>query len=684
MAGAVSLCRLQRCDGLLRRAAAAIGAVMLVLFVVRGAHAQQLPYFEESDCTFGSSFLALGGDELRCGYVHVPERRLGAAIDGDDAGIRLAVVILPATGADPVDDPLFVAQGGPGGSTIDVFVDLLAVSPLRERRDIVLFDQRGTLYSEPNLICTEMQERMDELAAASDEEYPALLAAVTADCRARFVDAGIDLAAYNSLENAADVEDVRRALGYDAINFYGVSYGTLLGLHLMRDFPDHLRSVILDGVVPPQVNFITEVAASEERVFAAFFQACAEDEECRAMYGDLEARFFALVDELNTRPTTVTLLDPTSGERTLMTFTGDDLVDFFFQMFYWTGSPAILPKVMVEVEAGRMDYVGAMLSVFVFDDTFSDGMYNSVLCAEDADFVPAEAAKDTAGSYFSDGFQEELEEYIVTCDVWNVPALGTAVDEPVVSDVPTLLLSGGFDPITPPHFAEIGARTLSRQHLVELPGGGHGIAFGTDACVDQIVDDFLAAPGGAVDTACLPSRHFDFVAPDALVLTPLVYLNVFNSAALQRYGVAALFLAVALSALTVWPLGWFVRNLRGRTLDLTTQERRFRRRARLLVVAFDLLAMVFVTLVGLTLAFAVFSNDALMMLGALPGSMRWIFWLPWVLALLAAGIAFTAAYMWWRGDGRVGSRIYYLVLTGAVLGYVYLLVTDGILALAIP
>ncbi|MEZ4580793.1 MAG: alpha/beta fold hydrolase [Caldilineaceae bacterium] len=256
-------------------------ALPLLLLLAAPVRAQTPPFFEETDCAMVADLAAWRDDDLRCGYVVVPERRQDVTDPSAVNTIRLAVVVLPATGAAPADDPLFVAQGGPGGSTIDVFTDLLLDSPLRDRRDIVLFDQRGTLYSDPNLICTEVQARRDELFMASDEEYPALLAQVTSDCRARLTAAGIDVAAYNSLENAADVDDIRRALGYEDINFYGVSYGTLLGFHLMRMFPDHLRSVILDGVVPPQVNFITESAASEERVFAAFFPRARGRSLCR-------------------------------------------------------------------------------------------------------------------------------------------------------------------------------------------------------------------------------------------------------------------------------------------------------------------------------------------------------------------------------------------------------------------
>ncbi|MEZ4717057.1 MAG: hypothetical protein R2851_13380 [Caldilineaceae bacterium] len=134
-------------------------ALPLLLLLAAPVRAQTPPFFEETDCAVVADLAAWRDDDLRCGYVVVPERRQDVTDPAAVNTIRLAVVVLPATGAAPADDPLFVAQGGPGGSTIDVFTDLLLDSPLRDRRDIVLFDQRGTLYSDPNLICTEFRRQ---------------------------------------------------------------------------------------------------------------------------------------------------------------------------------------------------------------------------------------------------------------------------------------------------------------------------------------------------------------------------------------------------------------------------------------------------------------------------------------------------------------------------------------------
>ena len=336
---------------------------------------------------------------------------------------------------------------------------------------------------------------------------------------------------------------------------------------------------------------------------------------------------------------------------------------------------------LVDAEAGRFGYIEAILASIIFDDTFSDGMYNSVICTEDADFVPDDANLDGVRPSFSAGFVEELDEYIAACDLWQVPPFGAEIDAPVASDIPTLLLSGAFDPITPPAFATEAAASLPNSRNVVLASGGHGIAFGTDACVDDIVDAFLAAPAVAPDDACLETvAPPAFVAPNVVVVPLLSYLNALNRAALTRLGWLGLLLALVLSAYVVWPAGWLVRNLRGRPVALAASTRW----ARLLVLVFGSIAAAFVTLLTLVIIFGTFSDDRLLMLGAVPAGARWIFWLTWLLLGLAVFMLAALLSMWRHHQGTWARRLYYLVLTGAAVGFVALLAETGFLGLPLP
>ena len=294
--------------------------LLIILFVgaaiaaVGSAHAQSKPSdsgdaFEPTECWFDSPIPLLPSPEFDCGYVKVPEQHA----DPDGPTIRLPVAILRTTSDDPRPDPLFMAQGGPGGDAFEIFPIVIGQLADSLGRDIVIFNQRGTQYAEPNLMCTESFEAAAEILALAGDEADARALEALSECYDRLSGEGINLSAYNSLENAADVDAIREALGYEEYNFYGVSYGTLLGLHLMRNHPDHLRSMILDGVVPPDVNFIPQVAANTDRVFTEIIQTCENDLACRSEYPNLEERFFNLVDELNQTPEMLKIKDPKTG-----------------------------------------------------------------------------------------------------------------------------------------------------------------------------------------------------------------------------------------------------------------------------------------------------------------------------------------------------------------------------------
>jgi pimeloyl-ACP methyl ester carboxylesterase len=643
------------------------------------ARSQTEPVFEEADCMFDPLIPGFMDQTIECGYLTVPERRYsfdGEPIDPDET-IRLAVAIMPANSDTPEPDPLFIAQGGPGGSTIDTYANLLSNHPLRDKRDIVLFDQRGTLYSEPNLLCPESFEASDEMLEMDDEEMEAYAAEIELACRQRLVDEGVDLGAYNSLENAADVEDLRTALGYDEINFYGVSYGTLLGLHFMRDFPDHIRSVILDGVVPTQVNFLAEIAQSQERVFDEFFMACRRDDECAARYPNLEDRFFDVVDALNEDPAAITLIDQGNGQRMHTVLTGDDVADFLFQMFYVSGSIGILPAAIADLERGDVSYIETMFSLFLFDRTMSEGMYNSVICSEEAGFDADAIDVDGVRSYFADGVGEELQGVLDSCARWDVVTLPEMANAPVESEIPTLLLSGQYDPITPPQFAETAHETLSNSYNYVLPNGGHGVAFLVDACMDEIVDDFLRDPTSEPSSFCLQDVAAVRYLPDNTMTVPLLgHLNGLGRTAWMHVGLAALLLLVLLSPLVVWPLGWLVRTVRKKTVERSETERKWRWGGRLLVVAFGGLALLFVGGVVLVLVFAAIQGDMLM-LSALPRSAGPLFVLPFVLALMAVVLVYVAGRYWWKREGSIWGRLYYTLLAFCAVGYVTILYLDG-------
>ena len=616
-----------------------------------------------------------GADLLyECGYVVVPLRHANP----DGPTIRLPVAVRRAAAGAP--DPLLLAQGGPGGDAFEVFSLLVQpTSAISTSRDIVIFNQRGTPYAEPELTCPETDAALAGILAADSEEGERLYNEAMAACYDRLRAEGIDLSAFNSLENAADVPLIARALGYEEYNFYGVSYGTLLGLHLMRNHPEGLRSVILDSVAPTDVNFLSEIAASEDRVFGEVFAACTADPACAAAYPNLEERFYALVARFNDTPVDLTLTDPETGQKYDTYLDGRGLRSVLYQLLYVPRMAAVLPRVIADIEAGDLRYIEAMWPLLVFDQLVAEGMYNSVICAEDADIdlaaIPLAGLRpEIAATAFDD-----LQSIIDGCVRWQVDPLPASVDAPVVSDIPTLLLSGRFDPVTPPAFAQAAAAGLSNATVLVDPTAAHGVAFQSE-CVNGIILDFLADPSATPDSSCLAeTAPLAFVPPDAITLPLLADVNQLRPRVLVAFGVAAVLLLVVLSPFLLWPIVTLVRAFGDKREERSAADRRARWLSRGLLLAFGALAFVFgVGLLGFIIASL--TNLTLATALVLPASAAPLLWLPIVLLLLAVGVVVTLVLLWRRpNSGSLSGKVYHTIVALCAVALLALIAAQGLL-----
>ena len=249
-----------------------------------------IPRFIPAPCPFIPAADQAEGSTINCGFVAVPENRTRP----HRRLIQLAVAIFKAPQA-PTRPPLLFLGGGPGSFVLDDFGPRVSGSLARDLtagRDFVMFDQRGVGFSEPALDCPELQdlkyraiESHPTRAQEDDDEVEAAFA-----CRDRLLGSGIELAAYNTAASAADVNDIRRALGYGQIDVWGLSYGTRLALAVERDFPEIVHSLVLDSALPPSVNQLVDRAANAERAFRVLFDGCAADVACASAYPDLETR----------------------------------------------------------------------------------------------------------------------------------------------------------------------------------------------------------------------------------------------------------------------------------------------------------------------------------------------------------------------------------------------------------
>ncbi len=454
------------------------------------------------------------GTDFSCGYATVPEQHA----DPEGPQIRLAVAIFHSSNNQAKSDPLLMEQGGPGGSTLETFATSLLtpedtlVRPLLQRQDIVLIEQRGTLYSEPYLFCEEVKQFQLDLFKRwmflTNEEIGQRADQALIDCRDRFLNEGINLSAYNSVENAADIAMVINMLGYSQFNYYGVSYGTMLGQHLMRDHRQQLRSVILDSVVPLETSFIPLTANTLDRSFKLLFAKCAADSICTRQYPRLEQVFFDTIDRLNVSPTFISPED-LAGNSYVLPLTGDDVMGQTATLLYSTSLIPLLPAIIYRIARGDYGINTLLFEETVFNDTSADGMFNSVICAEEANYTDADYQ--TAGLYPAVAEMAKGQDVRATCALWPVNRLEAYVNEPVSSQLPTLILSGEFDPVTPPSFGQTVAQHLPYGYAYTFPGVGHGVIAGGE-CPQSMMLAFLDSPFFAPPEDCIAKMEIKFAA----------------------------------------------------------------------------------------------------------------------------------------------------------------------------
>ena len=463
--------------------------------------------FRASACPFQLGAGIVDGKTVRCGYVTVPESRQNP----QGAKVQLAVAIFKSPNVQNDTSPVVRLEGGPGGPSLDNWARYITSSNFSTfvfNHDLVMFDQRGTGYSTPSLNCPEvLKVQYDTLnvhLSATDGERLQLQALQA--CHDRLAKSGVDLNAFNVLENAADVHDLIQALGYKQVNLYGVSYGTRLALTTMRLYPSVIRSVVLDSVYPPQKNS-TDQPSSAQRVFNVLFQGCAADTHCATTYPQLNSVFYQLVTDLNATPVQFQTTNVTTGKSYQVTMAGDDFVSILFSALYASQIIPVLPKMIFQVRDHNYTLLSQIYGIVGFDDTFSYGMFYSDECSEDWSFLTQNDVNNSMQGItpqiqpsLKSGLQLEYD----SCHVWNVQKSPAVQKQAVVSSIPTLVLTDEYDPITPPANGRLAAQTLKNSYYFLFPGLGHGAEYNAP-CVNSIISAFDDMPTQQPSGACVGS-----------------------------------------------------------------------------------------------------------------------------------------------------------------------------------
>jgi pimeloyl-ACP methyl ester carboxylesterase len=453
-----------------------------------------VPRVEAAACRFtvAPSLGLTEGTGYACGDLVVEENR------GTHVGrIRLHYIRIKSTAA--TTHATIYLDGGPGGDGQGIldyaaYLGTPFLDGLLLDGDFLVIGQRGTRLSVPFLDCS--QDDCSDFAGIAD------------------------LTAYNTAYNADDVDDLRATLGFDLLNVYGISYGSRLGLEVLRRHGDHVRAAVIEGLVPSQVHWPAAIPASFYSALTGLRASCNAAGNCGTTFGDLVAKFMTGVDALNTSPVSIQV----NGSP--VSVSGYDYAFLLFRMMYSRSSYAWLPLTINDLATRRTDRVSTFLATWIQALSGSDistGLYYGVVCGElynptdpnaptTANAGVPEAIVDIyGGSYYS------LES---TCNTFPKGNLQTTLQQPVTSSVRTLVSSGRLDPITPPSFGAIAASSLANSISVVHENSGHGATLQTP-CGQQNLKTFLADPTSTPDTSCAASITTTYMVPGMFTAPPI-------------------------------------------------------------------------------------------------------------------------------------------------------------------
>jgi pimeloyl-ACP methyl ester carboxylesterase len=435
-----------------------------------------------------------GPADAYCGKLSVFENRKtkqGRKID-------LKIVVMPALRRDPKEDPIFFFAGGPGQGAAKLAEMLgLMFRRFQNDRDLVMIDQRGTGDSNPlNCEMVEKGQEKDDMEEISNATSLARLRKCLAEYKA-------DPSQYTTPVAMDDIDEVRQYLGYKQINLWGASYGTRAALVYMRQHPESVRTVVIDGVAPPDMRLPLYMTRDSQRSLNLLLEACEKDKSCQLKFPELTKTVRAVLDRADAR-VKIKITHPRTGERFEVPLSPDAIRSVIFSSLYAPSMAALLPRLLKDAAEG--DFQGLFAMAFMGEggsDSISQGMFLSVACAEDMPKITKDdIEKESARGFFGKTF---FETRMKACEFWPKGEISEDYYQPVVSDKPVLVLSGEADPVTPPEWGERVQKHLKNSKHIVVPGAGHGVS--SLGCVPKIMMKFLdEASVTGLDASCVSSQ----------------------------------------------------------------------------------------------------------------------------------------------------------------------------------
>src|SRR5829696_4411858 len=431
----------------------------------------------------------------KCGTLEVYENRASRT----GRKISLNILLLPATAAQRGPDPLVYFAGGPGSPATE---GALGFAPefakIREHRDLLFIDQRGTGHSHP-LNCVffdpnDLQSYLGYFFPLEDVRK----------CRPQ-LEALADLKLYTTDTAIDDMDEVRAALGYEKLNLFGGSYGTRAALTYLKRYPKHVRTATLQGVAPPNAYMPSDFPLYMERALNGVIAECAADEACNKAFPNLKEETKALLEQLIKGPVEVEVEKPQSKERVKVTLSRDLMAEAIRYMLY---NPVPASRVPLTIHlAAQGNFVPLTESALGYRKFIvgsdSNGMYLSVTCAEDLPWIkPGEGERMAANTFLGD---YRLRQQREACALWPRGEVERDYADPVRADVPVLILTGEWDPVTPPSNGEAIAKGLKNSLHIIVPHGAHGLGgLENIDCVLRLTAEFVErGMTGGLDTSCV-------------------------------------------------------------------------------------------------------------------------------------------------------------------------------------
>jgi pimeloyl-ACP methyl ester carboxylesterase len=401
----------------------------------------------------------------------------------------------------PTQDPLIIITGGPGTSAVALAWQYLRFfHAVQKDRDILFIDQRGTGKSVP--FNCESISTLDQTLPST--QLVSAMNSALIECAKTYNTAEHPLSAITTRQAAQDIENVRQRLGYTHVNLWGSSYGTRVAMEYQHLFPTSSRTVIIDGVAPGTIALPRHAETDAAHALQQLFVACNDQPACANTFGDLNLKWQAIIERLHKSPVTAELLHPRTQEALAVTVTAPLIANWVRFALYNRELSALLP---IAINAAFLrDYQPLSNLAQIASDSVSDsmsyGMHAAIVCAED--HHAPEITRTIINGLPAMPF-DELNDLSPACQSFpnnNSQETLQSLFAPITSSIPTLLLSGQFDPVTPPFWAEWASQNMDNAKHIIVKGGHHGVS-GT-GCMPKLIAQFIAEKNiQRLDTTCI-------------------------------------------------------------------------------------------------------------------------------------------------------------------------------------